>query len=424
MTNAKQNSKVISKPPRAIVGSQKEIGNPHHYRDFSTAHFFDDKDHPRFDNDFEAVLKFIFAYNGSAATFNAYRRELERFVQWAWRIEQRSIISMSRDDIENFIRFTLTPPAAWIGFKNVARFKKRDGKLQPNKEWRPFVMSVSKDDARNGITPDIKHYQPSQASVRSSFAVLSSFYDYLTEEKMIEFNPVSLIRQKSKFIRKDHNQAIVRRITNLQWDYVIETAEIMADDDPELHERTLFIMNCLFAMYLRISELVADERSNPVMGDFKKDHDQNWWFHVTGKGNKDRTIVVSNEMLDVLKRYRSALGLSPLPAINETTPLIRKTKGFGPITSTRHIRRIVQTCFDTAFERMKQDGLEEDARDLRAATVHWLRHTGISEDVKIRPREHVRDDAGHATMATTDRYIESDRRERHRSGKKKPVRDL
>ncbi len=26
-------------------------------------------------------------------------------------------------------------------------------------------------------------------------------------------------------------------------------------------------------------------------------------------------------------------------------------------------------------------------------TVHWLRHTGISDDVKIRPREHVREDA-------------------------------
>lgn len=46
---------------------------------------------------------------------------------------------------------------------------------------------------------------------------------------------------------------------------------------------------------------------------------------------------------------------------------------------------------------MKADGLEDDASDLRTATVHWLRHTGISEDVKFRPREHVRDNAGHQT---------------------------
>ena len=210
----------------------------------------------------------------------------------------------------------------------------------------------------------------------------------------------------------------------MQWDFVIETAENMANDDPARHERSLFIMNCLFAMYLRISELVADERSNPMMGDFRKDQDGNWWFHVTGKGNKDRTIVVSNEMLSALRRYRKSLGLSPLPSVNEKTPLLKKAKGHGPITSTRQVRRIVQDAFDMAFEEMKRRGMEDDAYDLRTATVHWLRHTGISEDVKIRPREHVRDDAGHSTMATTDRYIESDRRERHQSGKKKPLKEL
>jgi|GEM_PF-3743224 hypothetical protein len=40
------------------------------------------------------------------------------------------------------------------------------------------------------------------------------------------------------------------------------------------------------------------------------------------------------------------------------------------------------------------------------ATVHWLRHTGISDDVKHRPREHVHDDAGHGSGAITDRYID------------------
>jgi hypothetical protein len=49
--------------------------------------------------------------------------------------------------------------------------------------------------------------------------------------------------------------------------------------------------------------------------------------------------------------------------------------------------------------------------------VHWLRHTGISEDVKVRPKEHVKEDAGHSSMATTDKYIDSELRERHASAK-------
>jgi len=143
----------------------------------------------------------------------------------------------------------------------------------------------------------------------------------------------------------------------------------MASKDPGEHERTLFIMNCLFAMYLRISELVADERSTPIMSHFRKDHDNHWWFDVTGKGNKNRSITVCDDMLNALKRYRKHLGLCELPNINEQIPLISKTKSKGSITSTRQIRSIVQRCFDASYERMKADGLKDDAIELKTATV-------------------------------------------------------
>ncbi|MEO1251967.1 MAG: site-specific integrase [Pseudomonadota bacterium] len=415
---------VLKTSPAPILDALKGMENPHRRKVFDAGAHFTDAKIDGADIDLEYALKFLFGYNGSTATFNAYRREIERLLQWSWRVERRSAHRLAREDIEDFVRFTLAPPAAWIGERHAPRFVTRDGERRAHPHWRPFVASVSKVEAKAGRKPNARTYSPSQSAVRATFTALSSFYDFLTEESVINLNPVALIRQKSKFIRRDQNAAVVRRISNLQWDYVIETAEMMAAENPDEDERTLFIMNCLFALYLRISELVADERSAPVMGDFRKDQDGNWWFHVTGKGNKDRTITVSDAMLSALKRYREALGLPPLPAINEQTPLIAKARGVGPVTSTRQIRRIVQSCFDAAFERMKDDGLEIDAMELRAATVHWLRHTGISEDVKIRPREHVRDDAGHASMATTDRYIESDRRERHASARKKPLRDL
>ena len=43
---------------------------------------------------------------------------------------------------------------------------------------------------------------------------------------------------------------------------------------------------------------------------------------------------------------------------------------------------------------------DDEAQDLDSATVHWLRHTAISVDVAQRPREHIRDDAGHENAAT------------------------
>ena len=94
----------------------------------------------------------------------------------------------------------------------------------------------------------------------------------------------------------------------------------------------------------------------------------------------------------------------------------------GPVTSTRQIRYLVQRCFDAAFASMRSKGLEDEAQELKVATVHWLRHTGISEDVKFRPKEHVKEDAGHASMATTDRYIDTELRERHASARYKKLK--
>lgn len=369
--------------------------------------------------DYYYGVRYLLSYKGSTATFNSYRREVERLLQWLWEVKQFSLMDVRREHIEEFMEFCMNPPLHWIGHKNVARYKTKQGLRVANPDWRPFVSS---SDKATGVRKDPKIYSLSQKAIQASFAILSSFFNFLIQEEYLSANPVALVRQKSRFIQKSQNQAPVRRISNYQWDEVIRVAEALAQKDPAQHERTLFILNCLLGMYLRISELVADERSTPVMGDFRVDQDRNWWFHVVGKGNKSRIITVSNAMLDALKRYRQHLGLSPLPYLGEQTPLIPKSHGHGPVTSTRQIRNLVQTCFDLAYENLVDAGQESEAMELKVATVHWLRHTGISEDVKIRPREHVKEDAGHSSMATTDKYIDSELRERHASAINKKIK--
>lgn len=370
-------------------------------------------------SDYRHACGFLYSYRGSQETFKAYRREVERLLQWCWFIYKKSIKDLNRADFEIFLEFCQNPPKHWIGLKHVQRFLNDSN---PNPQWRPFVATISKKAYKDGKAADAKSYSLSQSALQAIFAILSSFYNYLEQENYVTINPVAQIRQKSKFLRKHHNQRQIRRLSELQWAYVIETAELMAQKNPEMHERTLFIMTALFAMYLRISELAASERWIPEMGHFFRDMDGNWWFKTVGKGNKERDISVSDAMLIALKRYRVSLGLSGLPSPGETIPLLPKTLGKGPIEGTRHIRKIVQHCFDNAIERMKQDGFNDDAEALMTATVHWLRHTGISEDVKNRPREHVRDDAGHSSSAITDKYIDIELRARHASAKKKPIK--
>ena len=243
----------------------------------------------------------------------------------------------------------------------------------------------------------------------------------MIQDEITETNPVLQIRQKSKFLRKQATAPAIRRLSASQWQVVLTTAQELAEKDPDKHKRTLFIMQALYGMYLRISELASTSRWQPKMSDFFRDTNGDWWFRTVGKGNKLRQIAVSTSMLAALKQYRDYLGLTHLPTPDDNTPLIIRAKGKGPIKSTRMIRSIVQECFDKAVEQLRKFNQTEEAEMLRSATVHWLRHTGISEDVKHRPREHVRDDAGHSSSAITDRYIDVELKERAKSAKNKMI---
>ena len=265
-------------------------------------------------SDYRNGLAFLISYNGSQATFNAYRRELERLLHWSWKITKKSVCDLRRADIETYLQFCQKPPESWISLKKVPRFIVKDGLRVPNSEWRPFVVTISKSAAKSGEQLKIKNYQMSETALQEIFSIVSSFYNFLIQEEKTEINPVSHIRQKSKFFRKKQGKPKIRRLSELQWEYVIETAQMHAKDNPNKYERSLFILSALYLMYLRISELAASDRWTPHMNDFRKDNDNNWWFTVVGKGNKEREIAVSDSMLQALKRWRTHLNLSPLPS--------------------------------------------------------------------------------------------------------------
>ena len=398
--------------PPAFFDTLEAMENPFKNRVVSVSHLYADSPENAVE-DYQYASEFIYSYRGSPDTFNTYRREIEHFLHWCWVVKRRSITAIERSDIDEFIDFSRSPPATWISASNESRFIMESGVRKANPNWRPYTSST----VSNG-----GEYALSQSSLQSLLGVLSSFFNYLIQEEYIKSNPVAQLRQKSKFIRKHQGSSKIRRLSPLQWDYTISCAEKMAAEDPVVHERSLFIMQALFAMYLRISELVVTPRWEPQMGHFQPDTDGNWWFLTVGKGNKEREVSVSDAMLEALKRYRISRGLSALPSTGDSTPLIHKTRGKGGISSTRQIRAIVQRCFDSAAAAMRRDGFVDDAERLADATVHWLRHTGISEDVKHRPREHVRDDAGHGSSAITDRYIDVERAERHASARSKAIK--
>ena len=125
-------------------------------------------------------------------------------------------------------------------------------------------------------------------------------------------------------------------------------------------------------------------------------------------------------MLAMLTKYRTSLGFCSLPTPGELSPLVPKLKGRGGL-SARQIRHVVSKAFEKAILKMVADGLVDDSKGLEQATVHWLRHTSISEDVSNRPSDHVRDDVGHENIATTSLYIDVIDVKRHASAKQKKL---
>lgn len=376
----------------------------------------------KFHDDYFQAANFLISYKKNNETFSGYRKDIERFSQWCWFFAKLSFKKIGRDDIENYLQFCRKPPNHWIAKKTVAKFTIKAGKQIPNPLWRPYVVKISKAEHLLGKKPRLSQYRLSDSGFKMIFTALQGFYKHMVLNHYLPTNIIDLIKQKTHYYRKQQGAAKVRRISPLQWEVVMEIAQNMADDEPDKHERTLFIMSMLYGLYLRVSELAASQRWTPMMHHFKKDYEDNWWFTTLGKGNKERTVAVSDAVLAALKRWREHLGtITPLPTATDKLPLVCGRSLESAISSTRQIRNIVQMCFDKAIEKLQEEGFNEQALELNEATVHWLRHTGISDDVKIRPREHVRDDAGHSSSLITDRYIDIDSRERHKSARAKTL---
>ena len=363
------------------------------------------------DVEYFLTIEFLLSYKGSKDTFATYRSELEKLFQWTRTVAKKTIKTIGRAEIEEFVDFCKKPPSSWIGSKVEFRFIKKGRGLIPNPNWRPYVF-------KSGSI-----YKISDSGIKVLFGVLNSYFGFLIQQEYLTVNPVMLIRQKKRFLRTTQELPRIRRISNTAKDYLIAEAQQMAQEDPQAHERTLFIIKALLSMYLRISELTENDRWLPKMKDFYKDSEERWWFYTIGKGNKAGEISVSDEMLNALQRYRIHLGLTPLPSLDDESPLIPKYKNSNAgITSTRQIRLIVQKCYDRTINSLLKDGKTVDANELKHATVHWLRHTGISEDIKSgRPREHVRDDARHSSSVITDRYVDISKADRHKSAKDKRI---
>jgi len=382
-------------------------------------------------SDLNYSSEFLYEYSKkSEATYNRFRNEIERFLLWSLLIAEKSVVDLKRVDIDEYIDFFWSPPASWMGTKIVSRMECKKGKCKLNKKWRPFVAKVSKtqrslaSEQDKEIKVDKKDYQPSIESLKACFVALNAFYEFLMLEEYTEGNPVKVSKKRCPYFVEDTTSKDVMRLTDLQWDVIVDTAEKIAHENSR-YERHLFLVMAVKALKLRISELGVrkstrsdDIEWTPVFGHFYINKEY-WVLKVFGKGRKTREVTVPDALLPYLDRYREHLGLLGRPTKGEKQPIIGKERGSGGMTA-RHLTRLIQVVFDKAVDILNTEGHRDQANELRAASTHWLRHTQASQEVTAgRPLKHISDDLGHASLKTTDEeYVQSDLRERGESARK------
>ncbi|QIL89195.1 tyrosine-type recombinase/integrase [Microbulbifer harenosus] len=360
--------------------------------------------------------------NKSEHTFTRFRNETERFLLWLFQVKATPMDRLRKADILEYADFCWQPPVDWICLANHEKFQLSNGHFVQNLAWAPYRLKLPKNSQPSESEPDKKKYRPSQQTLAGVFTGIIAFYKYLMNEEYLYGNPAQIAKTDCRYFIKDAQVKEIRRLTEVQWQYVFDVALSMADEDP-IYERSLFVICALKTLFLRISELSERNNWTPVMSHFWQDSDGNWWLKVFGKGRKLRDITVPPSFIPYLKRYRHYRGLSPLPSVAENYPIVEKIRGQGGMTA-RQLARIVQQVFDRAYDEMRQAEGEDNARKLREASTHWLRHTGASMEVERgRALKDLSEDLGHSSMATTDTvYVQTENRVRAQSGKDRDVK--
>ncbi|AEY01814.1 integrase family protein [Oceanimonas sp. GK1] len=381
---------------------------------------------------YEHAMEWLLESRYSENNYKTYRSELTTFLHWCLEVEQISPVDVTRRTMNRYVDYCLAPPKALIAYRNVAQFMadRELGERRPNPLWRPFLGKKL-----DGVE---QPYRLSDKALKTKMAVLSSFYGYLINEEVTERNPATMWMRHSRFgttapvATRFGEEDEVRVFSDLQWSYVMNTAQRLADEAPERHERTLFLVSLMYGCYLRISEVAARPGFSPVMSQFRRDAKTGIWsFYIpVSKGGKKRTVAVSRELLDALKRYRAYLELSPLPAPGEATPLFVRHRAAGrgrdrgllnANLGIRQLRELLNELLAAAADAAMTDGFDQDAAEMRTLTVHGIRHTGITHDINYngRPLSHVQADAGHDSIDTTSQYLHTGKVERHESAANK-----
>jgi site-specific recombinase XerD len=342
-------------------------------------------------NDLDAVRAWLSNYAETKTTFDNYRKEAERLLLWAVVQLGKPLSSLTHEDLLRFRIFLTNPEPAsrWVS-ANGGKYPRSD------ERWRPFNGPLS------------------PASQRQALIILNAMFTWLVNAGYLRGNPMALLRQRAK----RSAPRVTRYLSTSLWDEVkLFVEQLPQDTDVQraYYARCRWLTTLFYLQGMRISEVAGGQ-----MGSFFRrlgaDGKDQWWLETLGKGDKERIVPVSVELIQELRNYRLSNGLAALPARSEETPLVIPFKGRNRCLSRSAIHDAIKGIFSGAALWLRAKGAEfaDRADELERASAHWLRHTAGSHQadggVDLRT---IRDNLGHVSLNTTSLYLHTEDDARH-----------
>ena len=334
-------------------------------------------------NDLEAIKNWLDAFIENKNTHRVYEKEAIRFLLWLVYEKGKPLSKLLREDYEEYFKFICNIPEAWS--MQGRRYARNHSK------WRPFSNSLSKE-----------------LSKKTTIWAINAMVNYLVNAKYLSGNPIKLIKNNGSIQKLAKYKIQSRMLAKDEWQAVLDTiSELpdLTDYDIEIKMRTQFLFAMLYFTGLRRDELVSNSWNS-----FRKIND-NWWLFVIGKGNKQGSIPVNNELLEHIKIYRKYLGKTELPdELDEDLMFISKKTGCNIKASTlyNHVKEIgILAAKKFSNNKAKQ-------QKLLNMSPHWIRHLSASHQDQLNiPARHIKDNHRHADIRTTfDHYVHSEDDER------------
>ena len=232
------------------------------------------------------------------------------------------------------------------------------------------ILSVTKEDVRHFIS---ERSQTNCAVTRArKLSTIKSFFHYLDREGIISANPVSGI-EAPKLPEKEPTY-----LTQTEYQNLINT--VRREATPFYLSRDLAIIILLLGTGIRLSELVS-----LTLDRVNLEHSGRS-IKVRGKGNKERIIPLTDEVIKALERY-----LKVRPDISSNHLFISR---LGDELHARSVYGLVK-------KYLKATGIKKTK-----IAVHSLRHTFgtslMNNGVNIVVIQEL---LGHKKLETTRRYL-------------------